>query len=130
MVFAGVIPALCQCQPQALERSVEDGVATVRCTTCGKSAIELGGALPQWIRDKTSYRVSLLLTPAVLKQHINLLKEETGLSTPLLMTMAKQAQVVVLKMGAASGFHYKLRDYRAAGLPVEVEPPYPHLPEP
>lgn len=125
----GVIPRMCQCEPVATERRVVDGAVHVVCTSCGAEALSLSGALPEWIRDRTSYRVSLLLTPAVLKQHLGLIKEESGLSTPQLMAMAREARTLVLKEGAALGFHYKLRDYHAAGLPVEVEPAYPHLPE-
>jgi hypothetical protein len=120
------IRRLCECEPAAFEKRVEDGAPIVVCTTCGASAISLSDGLPDFIKDKTAYQVSLQLTPALLKRFVNLLKEKTGLSTPVLMAKAKEGATVILKNQTPRHFYYELSDLVAAGLPVEVTPPYPH----
>jgi hypothetical protein len=114
---------LCECEPQTLEQQEEE----VFCTTCGASAVSLSFGLPDFLKDQTSYQVSVQLTPVLLKRFILLLKERTGLSTPELMAMAKEGATLILKNRTARHFHYELSDIVAQGLPVQVTPPYPHL---
>jgi hypothetical protein len=122
----GSIDRVCACEPQKLEQHEESRGRVLRCTTCGAEAVSLAGGLPDVLRDRTSYRVSVQLTPALLKRFIHLLKEKTGRSTPELMAMAREGATLVLENRTARHFHYELSDLLADGLPVEVTPPYPH----
>ena len=122
----GTIDRICACEPPRLEQQEESRGRVLKCVACGAEAVSLSAGLPDFIRDKTSYRVSVQLSPALLKRFINLLKEKSGRSTPELMAMAKEGGTLVIENRSARHFHYELSDLLAEGLPVEVTPPYPH----
>jgi hypothetical protein len=120
------IPGLCACDPAARHERRDGGCTVIACSVCGAEAIALGGALPAFVRDGTRYHVSVELSPAVLRSFVGLLTQKTGLSAPQLLAMARQRARLTLIADQAITVHYALRELAAAGLPVVVEPPYPH----
>lgn len=125
MAFAGAIPPMCRCEPESIEKRVEDGVVVRVCTRCGASAICLSDALPDFVFDPTRYEVSVELSLELLKAHLTILKAKTGLTTPELLELARRSARVVLP-GDGQPVHYQLREFVRAGLVVRVEPTYPH----
>jgi hypothetical protein len=121
-----VIPRLCSCDPAATEERREGKRSVIACTLCGAEAISLSGGLPAFVRDQTRYVVSVDLSPALLRSFIGLIKKKTGLMTPELLALARDGRRVTLLADQAITVHYALRELAAAGLPVRVEPPYPH----
>jgi hypothetical protein len=121
-----VIPRLCACDAAATEEWCSDGRWIIACGICGAEAVSLGGGVPAFVRDGTLYRVSVELSPALLKAHLGLIKRKTGLETPELLALARAQRRVTLVADRAIAVHYALRELAAAGLPVGVDPPYPH----
>jgi hypothetical protein len=122
----GAIPQLCPCQPPEHRRQCRDGVEEVVCARCGASAIALSSALPAYVRDRTRYEVSVRLTPELLRRHLPLLKRKSGLSTPLLLSIAREGGKLVLPQSPMRPLFYDLKEYEREQLPVQVDPPYPH----
>jgi hypothetical protein len=122
-----VIPRLCSCEPEMLESRVDEhGTSVVACTRCGASAVPLGRSLPAFVLDQTPYEVFVELDLGLVKQHIGLLKAKSGLTTPELVDLARRHGRLVLHRAPHRVLHYELQELAAAGLPVQVVPPYPH----
>jgi hypothetical protein len=123
----GMVVRQCRCEPPIAQAEDEHGRLSPACPTCGSVAVVGSfGELPDFIRDTTPYVVSVVLSPALLKSHLPLLKRKTGLSTPRLLEMAKQGERLVLPKEQFRPLHYTLQEYLREQLQVDVVPPYPH----
>ena len=120
------ISRLCRCTPSSVVVTPRGGSLVHTCTTCGAEAIELSGNLPAFVRDSTVYRVSVELSPGLLKAHLGLLKAKSGRATPELLELARRGARLVLFEDRAIAIHDELRELASAGCAVAVAPPYPH----